>query len=199
MPLIAVLGGLGSGKTLFLTWQGLKYSKNPNHEVYANFHIFKPEIRFISPLDFVKLSQTTRKDKHYIVLLDELYGWLDSRCSASKVNRLLDVIGLQSRKLNMVIFYSAQLGSTIDLRYREITDIVVKCEQIPKYGFYYEVYRQTWKGVKKRKFFLPLWVAKMFWQYYDTSEIIKPIGLNKLIAELEEIENPTVKKGGKKN
>ena len=184
--LIAVLGGLGSGKTLFLTWLGLK--SIGKSDVYANFHIAHPKVKFLTPLEFVKLALSTNKNKKYVVLLDEVYGWLDSRCSSSKTNRLLDIIGLQSRKRNMDIFYTAQLGSSVDLRFRDITDIVVKCEKIPNYGFYYSINRQTWRGIKTKKYFIPLDSAGKIWQYYDTTEVVKPIGLNKLIAELQKIE-----------
>jgi len=184
--LIAVLGGLGSGKTLLLTWIGL--TSVEHSEVYANFHIAHPKIHYLTPLEFVKLALSTQKNKNYIVLLDEVYGWLDSRCSATKTNRLLDIIGLQSRKRNMDIFYTAQIGSSVDLRYREITDVVVKCLKIPNYGFLYVINKQTWKGVKTRKFFMPMSTASKIWKYYDTSEVVKPIGLNKLITELEKLE-----------
>jgi len=184
--LIAVLGGLGSGKTLFLTWLGLK--SIGKSDVYANFHIAHPKVKFLTPLEFVKLALSTNKNKKYVVLLDEVYGWLDSRCSSTKTNRLLDIIGLQSRKRNMDIFYTAQLGSSVDLRFRDITDIVVKCEKIPNYGFYYSINRQMWRGIKTKKYFIPLDSAGKIWQYYDTTEVVKPIGLNKLIGELEKIE-----------
>ena len=182
----AILGGLGSGKTLFLTWLGLK--NVGDSEVYANFHIIHPKVKFLTPVGFVKLALSTNKNKKYVILLDEVYGWLDSRCSASRTNRLLDIVGLQSRKRNMDIFYTAQLGSSVDLRFRDITDIIVKCEKIPNYGFYYSINRQTWRGIKTKKYFIPLDAASKIWRFYDTTEVVKPIGLNKLIKELEKIE-----------
>lgn len=188
MTLTGIFGNIGSGKTLLATMLAMYYADFPNVRVYTNFKVEHPNIELINPVKFVDLALHNEKHVKYLVFLDEVYGWLDSRCSASHVNRLLDIIGLQSRKRNMDIFYIAQLGSSVDLRYRDITDYIFLCEKIPYHGFYYTLRWRTWRKVYEKKFFLPLHMAQQFWRYYDTTEIVKPIGLGKLYQKLLELE-----------
>jgi len=183
--LIGVLGGFGSGKTLLLAVFGYKLGFNPNYEVYANFHI-KGNVEYLTPR---KLLDINPKDKRAVILLDEVYSWLDSRVSISKINRILSWVVLQSRKRNMDIIYSAQLGSSVDLRLRDMTDIVIYCECVgnpvkPK-GFAYIV--EWHKGIRflRRKWFFSFKKASRFFGIYDTREIVKPLGLEKLKKGLE--------------
>lgn len=176
--LIGILGSLGSGKTLLLTIFCFKKLLN-NWRVYSNYKINDGNINFIEPIDLLEIS----KGKNFVAL-DEVYAWLDSRVSASATNRILSYLMFQSRKKGMDIGYTAQLGSSVDLRLRELTDIIIECVKIPKVGFLYYVNWINLQTVYTRKIFLPLNVAKKYFVKYDTTEVIKPLGFEKLKKQL---------------
>ena len=182
--LIGVLGGFGSGKTLLLAVFGYKLSFNPKYVVYSNFRI--KNVEYLTPR---KLLDINPKEKKAVILLDEVYSWLDSRVSISKINRILSWVVLQSRKRNMDIIYSAQLGSSVDLRLRDMTDIIIYCECLgnpvkPK-GFAYLIEWQKGFRNLRRRFFFSFKTASKFFDVYDTREIVKPLGLEKLKKGLE--------------
>jgi hypothetical protein len=119
MTLIAILGGLGCGKTLTLTYLGLKsyFSYGGDVKLFANFHLFGV------PFYYVKNIEEIEGMKEGIFLGDELWLWLDSRASSSKKNRAIAMILAKSRKRNVEIFYTTQDFSQIDKRIRKITDL----------------------------------------------------------------------------
>ncbi|MGP3705247.1 MAG: hypothetical protein ACKD6O_08165 [Candidatus Bathyarchaeota archaeon] len=187
--LIGVLGGFGSGKTLLLAIWGFRLAcKSDKFEVYSNFKINHKNVVSLTPRKLLGINPT---DKKAVVLLDEVYAWLDSRVSSSAVNRLLSWIVLQSRKRNMDIIYSAQLGGSVDLRMRNMTDLVVYCKSnfnrnFELTGFSYVVEWSNGFNCKRFGFFLPTAKAKKWFSVYDTREIVKPIGLEGLTKRLEE-------------
>jgi hypothetical protein len=192
--LIGIFGSFGSGKTLLLTYIALKYAEMENYDVYANYHIKHEKVKVIEPEDFIEINPES-SDKRVFIALDEIYAWLDSRFSLSKVNRLLSWVILQSRKRNMDIGYTAQMSGTVDLRMRGMTDLVVVAENINdgfKYAFIWE------KGLKtyKRVLMLNYKNAEKIWDLYDTREIVKPIGLEEL-AETLKPKAKSRKKGGR--
>jgi len=182
--LIAVIGGFGSGKSLFLAILGYKLSKLPNYDVYANFHI--KGVKYLTPKELIQINP---KSKKAVILLDEAYSWLDSRVSASKVNRILSWVVLQSRKRNMDIFYSAQSATTVDLRLRDRTDITIFCraegDPLRPSGFTYIMEWINGLRIFRKAMFLPYSKARKYFNIYDTREIVKPIGIQKLVESLE--------------
>jgi len=182
--LIGAFGGLGSGKTLILASYCCHVANNPKYEVYTNFIVKHPRITVVEPIDLLNINPKTEK---VLLGLDEVYSWLDSRMSQTKVNRFLSWIILQSRKRNMDIFYNAQLGSSVDLRLRDLTDIVIYCMRTslnPKADFIYIVELNLGWKVKRAKFLLPYNKAKRFFKYFDTREIVEPIEIERLKQEL---------------
>ena len=117
--LMGIFGGLGSGKTLTLTYFLWKYRRNP---VYANYHLAFKHDYIENPEDLLAVSQG-------YLGLDELWAWMDSRVSGSKKNRILGHFLLTSRKRNCHVLYTTQHFKQVDVRVRNITDILV----FPKY------------------------------------------------------------------
>lgn len=177
--LIALVGNLGSGKTLLLTIFCRK-KIDMKRLVYANYHI-KGQTKLVEPIDLLDMPQ----GKPIFLALDEIYAWLDSRCSASNSNRVLSYVALQSRKHKVTIAYTAQLGSSVEMRLRELTDLVIECERAKHGGFIYKITWRRFHRTLSRTLFLSEGIAKKYYSLYDTNEVIKPIGLEKLRKSLE--------------
>ncbi len=118
MVLMAIVGGLGSGKTLALTYlayrnflKGLK--------IYSNYWLGFPH---------VKISKTTQLEsmREGFFAGDELWLWLDSRVSQSKKNRIVGKILISSRKKDVNFCYTTQSFGQVDIRIRRCTDFIAQ-------------------------------------------------------------------------
>lgn len=169
--LISVLGNLGTGKTLFLAYISTKF----NRKVYSNFEL---KNKFYEPLKVIDLLNLPNNIE---VFIDEAYTWLESRVSSKALNRYLSYILLQSRKRTINIYITAQLFSTVDLRFREQSNILILCKKIDE-GFHYKIFNRDNNSMKA--VILPFEKAKIFYQVYDTYEIIEPFEKRKLEFQL---------------
>lgn len=182
MVLWAVVGDLGSGKTLFTV--ELAKIFHMHIPVLANFKLKFPNCYVINPLDLLNL-----KFQKALMILDEAYSWLESRLSSSKINLYCDYIILQSRKRGLDIVVTAQLISTIDLRFRNLYDILVLCNKTNK-GFNYIIAKRSLFGFKIANMFMPYDKAATLYDKYDTLEIIPPLGMENLIEDVSILTDP---------
>ena len=159
--LISVLGNLGSGKTLFLAYMSSKIKR----EIYSNF---KLNIDNYVKLEVVSLLNLPN---NIDVFIDEGYTWLESRVSNKVLNRYLSYILLQSRKRTINIFITAQLFSTVDIRFRHQSDILIFCNKIKK-SFQYKILNV--RNNIYKNFIFPFDIAKKYYDIYDTYEIVEP-------------------------
>lgn len=159
--LIVILGNYGSGKTLLLTYFALKTKR----KIFSNFKINTDNYNTLEVLDLLELPNNID------VFLDEAYTWLESRLSGKAINRYLSYILLQSRKRTLDIYCTAQLFSTIDVRFRHKSDIIIECHKF-KDGFHYKIFNRN--TFKRKYFVLPFDLAKKYYSYYDTYEIVEP-------------------------
>lgn len=165
--LISVLGNLGSGKTLFLTYLATKF----NRDVHSNYEI---KVKHYKPLKVIDLLHLPNNIE---VFIDEAYTWLESRVSSKALNRYLSYILLQSRKRTINIYITAQLFSSVDVRFREQSNIIIVCSKVDN-GFFYKILNRDNNGVKTLLF--PFEKAKNYYKYFDTHEIIEPYDKDKL-------------------
>lgn len=160
--LIVVHGGLGSGKTLLLSAIA-KYSKD---HIVSNFHLNR---------DYEEFSLNKFVNAEYencIILMDEAYVYLESRLSMSKVNRASSYILFQSRKKNVRMYLTVQMVSTLDVRFRSLTDLWIYCEGLTERGYKY-VLIDNMTGAT-RTTYLPLSSAEKIYPIYDTNEVVSP-------------------------
>lgn len=159
--LITILGNLGSGKTLFMVVISY-FSQKP---IVSNFEV-KFSNRIIEKFNLNKFVQA--KYENCIILLDEAYTYLESRVSANELNRIMSYILFQSRKKNVELYLTTQLLSTIDKRYRELSDVFIVAQRDQNENFCYYITDKQ-KTVK-----LCLDYMKMlpFFELYDTNQII---------------------------
>jgi hypothetical protein len=159
--LISVNGGLGSGKSLFLTIYAI-HTKKP---VVANFQLFDIEYE---NLDIYKLIKGGYSD--CVILIDEVYQYLDSRNSMNELNKLFSYFLFQSRKKNIELFICAQIRGTIDVRFRKLTDYVIHCAQ-DREGFHY-ILTNPVNVSENAEVLLTHRQAKSYFKFFDTNEII---------------------------
>lgn len=161
--LINIYGGLGSGKTLLGVFI-LKKAHDTGKNVFANIHV-----KFANLIDLKKLLDYNFPDNS-VVLLDEVYTLLESRLSTSNLNIYISHIFFQSRKKGLDIVTTAQLRRTVDIRVRNLADIDVLATRQGK-DFRYTVFYNDELGLPKH-FIIPYNIAKRYFQYYDTREIV---------------------------
>ena len=172
--LILVIGARGSGKTLFCTL----IAEKSKREKYANYRLFLKRYKPLEVIDLLELPNNVD------VIIDEGYTWLESRISGSHLNRYLSYIVFQIRKRMIDVYVTAQMFSSIDVRFREQADIIIKCERIGQ-DFYYDMY---WLDIDQiRKFVLPYEIAEKYFDKYDTYEVIEPY--TKEILERKILDN----------
>ena len=169
--LISILGNWGSGKTLFLAYLSTKLKR----DIYSNFKLKVKNYKKLEIIDLMKLPNNIE------VYIDEGYTWLESRVSSKALNRYLSYILLQSRKRTINIYITMQLFSTIDLRFREQSNIIIFCKKKDE-GFEYKVFNRDNGYISI--FMFPLNKAKEYYDIYDTYEIVEPYEKNKLEFQL---------------
>lgn len=177
MTLVNMVGGIGSGKTLFMTADSVASDRA---HLYSNYTIHDPRYVDLAP---EMLADPLLRDA--IILLDEVYAWLESRTSGKDINRYMSYILFQCRKKDIDIYMSEQLISTVDLRYRDMIDFEVRCKAIPNYkhpiGFRYhiiDVHEQL-----MYKAYLSIEDAARYFPLYDTYQTISPID-NELMVKI---------------
>jgi SpoVK/Ycf46/Vps4 family AAA+-type ATPase len=162
IPFTLIYGNLGSGKTLLLTILAF-ISKKP---VVSNFKLdIGKSIREFDIRTFMKAEY-----QDSVVLMDEIYIYLESRLSMSKKNRYASYILFQSRKKNLELYGTVQLARTVDLRYRNLADCFIHAEGLTKFGYKYTQYDLKKNSV--RTIYLPIENAKQFYKMFNTNEIV---------------------------
>lgn len=182
--IILVCGLLGTGKTLFLTYLA---NLEKEQTVYANFNLKIKNFIRVSPNDLENL-------KKGLLIVDEAYSWLESRTSGSTENRYLtNRIGFNSRKRKFTVVLSAQILSSIDVRFRKLAEFIVLAVGFSRKEDGYVYYISDKFSVTR--FVLPLKMAERLYKLYDTFEVeedsqpttFEPERLNKYINEFVEI------------
>lgn len=156
--LIAIIGDLGSGKTLTLTylaWVGTQ-QKIP---VYSNYNLAFKHRKLKHPRDLGECGSG-------LVALDEAWLWADARIAMSKVNRFISLVILQSRKRNLNIAFTTQTFRQIDVRIRNITDLYFLPDLQPSGECLVDVYKGE-QHLGRFAFYGPAMFDK-----FDTTELI---------------------------
>lgn len=174
--LTSILGDIRQGKTLLMTI----FAFHSNRKLYANYKLELPEYFKLNPADLFQLPNNCE------VFIDEAYAWLESRTSGADLNKCSSYILFQSGKRTINIYLTAQLFSTVDIRFRHMSNIIVECykyeeEEVFEYVFYERmrgelIYKDTW--------YLPFDEAEFYYDLYDTLEIVEPYMMKNLETKL---------------
>jgi hypothetical protein len=116
MVLFGIVGELGAGKTLsltFLTWKNWLFRKQ---RIFSNYHLFQIPYTYI---DSVEKMDAMREG---FFCADEFWLWIDSRCARKSVNKVVADILLKSRKRDLTYCFTSQLLELLDKRVRKVMD-----------------------------------------------------------------------------
>ena len=113
---MAVVGELGAGKTLSLTYLAYRNFLK-GKKIYSNYWLSFPHTRInsVEELDLMKSG---------FFAGDELWLWIDARASTSKKNKIVSSILLKSRKRDIHFSYTTQSFRQVDTRIRNVTDFI---------------------------------------------------------------------------
>jgi len=183
---ISAVGDVGSGKTLL----GVLLSYFSDIDVYANLELQLDNYHKLTLANFYDIVNA-------FVFVDEAYVWFESRTSPSRVNRFVSYKIFQARKGECHFLTTSQLYSVLDIRYRDMCNLLIVCERIERreYNEELEKYKMVLKGFKyefyKRikflapykkvyNFFMPVKKAQLLYPLYNTKEIIHSPQIDKL-------------------
>ena len=174
--LVSIIGDIRVGKTLLASILAYWYER----KVYSNYKLDIPLYHKLQPTDLFKLPNNCE------VFIDEAYSWLESRTSSADLNKCTSYILFQSGKRTINIYLTAQLFSTVDIRFRHMSNVIVEVykyeeEELFEYNFYERVrgqliFRNTW--------YLPFYEAEKYYGIYDTLEIVEPHMMKNLETKL---------------
>lgn len=162
--------------------------KRGQHSYYANYHFLPPYdkyVKFIEPQDLLDINLAELYSG--IVVLMELYTWLESRGSgSSSINKILSHVAFQSGKSGFDILWDAQLSSSIDKRIRLLTDYFF-CALNPTDKYFRYAYISA---SKLNKFKISKLQASEYYLFYDTRERMLPIEASELSEKLKNKTQP---------
>lgn len=190
---MGIFGNIGEGKSLLAGYfayrfhlQNLSYPELKPLPIYCNFKIDYPEAELIDVSRLLDLESLSRG----LLVIDEAYSWLESRISQSRINRYVSYFGFQSRKRGVDVIYTAQMGSSIDVRFIDLSHIRVLCKKNDVDRVF--GYRFLLEDGKSTSFDLGFDDAKLFWDDYDTYETVQPLGLKELQVDAEKFDSDKI-------
>jgi len=163
--LIGIMGQMGTGKSLGATALACALANATGQPLWANYHIRHPNFNFIAS------SKQLMAIEGGILVLDEAHLFLDSRQWKERSNISLTHWATKIRKKNLICFVISQHIRQIDLRLRNLLDILIVCEKIPtgfKLNFVDFQYRLMGRSVILDR-------PEKYFRFYDTFEEIKPL------------------------
>lgn len=166
MTVYCIIGDRGSGKTIFLTEIAVITSRT-NKQIVSNYNL--KLLENIIPFHIKDIYD--EKYRKCLILIDEAYLFADSRRSQSQSNLLLSYLALQSRKLQSDLYFALIKEFELDIRLREEIDVFIYPVFVEDLGFLYTIVDV--KSKNQKQLFIPLDMAKKFYKYYDTYEIVK--------------------------
>lgn len=159
--LIAIAGTQGSGKTLLMSILSTFLAQQTNSPLTSNYSL-KGSKKILKQSDLWDTNNS-------IMCLDELWLTMDSRLSRDNVflTRFIN----QTRKKGLVVFYTTQHMSQVDLRIRNATDYLIFCEN--KNGEIVVKFIDYQYGIIHKQFVIS--DPKKFYPLYDTYQVLQPL------------------------
>lgn len=184
---ILILGNPREGKTLLATVLVYLFQKHTFSNYAITFNNFK--------IEEINLSKLFEEEySNCVFVLDEAYAYLEARIAKSNLNRYLSYFLFQSGKRDIHVILTAQLMSTIDLRFRELMDYVILSQKIVDKEGNVDRFRYVIYSVRKQKtktISISNQYLQFFYNNYNTKQIILPEAekyMKKLLPESQKVE-----------
>ena len=166
--LIALVGDIRTGKTLMSTIFAYD-SYNNDRDIWSNYEINLPNYHELKPSDLDNEVLPNNIDAY----IDEVYTWLESRSHNRPINKMASYLLFASGKKDVNIFVTLQLFSTMDVRFRDMANVIIETYKYPTV-FEYKIYKRIHGIVTYVKtIFLPYDNAKEFFPFFDTLQLIQ--------------------------
>lgn len=168
-------GRRGCGKTLTMVKDAFRFYKN-GYRILANFKIEFGE--YISPQEVLALNKESDL-KDCVLVLDELQLFFDSRNFTRKENKDFGNFIQQIRKRNIHILGTTQYINTVELRFRQHTDILcypffdINTSLVKTYYFDITLLEDDMSGEPMIEPILVAYDARKIFNLYDSYEMLK--------------------------
>lgn len=172
--IIGIIGGMGTGKTLTMTYYLYKDYLN-KRKIFANYMLnFKFEK--LNKTFFQNYAESKFNLIKSSIGLDELHVFLDSRSAMAKKNKMMTKFITQSRKRDVDLYYTTQdisfetfhRSGQVDLRLRKLTDMLILCNYKKIKNKHYVINTILFNGRRTKKVIN----ATEILSKYNTYEII---------------------------
>jgi hypothetical protein len=128
--IVAICGGMGSGKTLTMSY--MAYQEFKEHvQIYSNYGL-KLRKGIITKKLLLEYVTGDTQLKDCCLCIDEMQTLLDCRDFGKKDNKLISYLILQTRKKGVNLYYTTQQFYNVEVRLRRNTDIIINCSPIYK-------------------------------------------------------------------
>lgn len=135
--MIGVFGNLSQGKTALVYWL-LLYLPELNEKKYI-FTNSETNLKKAVIMNFDEIIEMSKNNPKFfqdsVLFIDEIHWIVDARRANSTLNVDYTQFLTQLGKIDCVLIYTSQIfSSQIDLRLREMTDIIIFCEKVSETG-----------------------------------------------------------------
>lgn len=143
---------------------------------YANIHVRHPKVEFVKYEDLHKIREPCVNGVPTAVLyLDQIHKLLDSRQPMCARNKYMNDVAIESRQHGLDWIGTTWAKSSIDLRVRKFSPLVVRAMRMRdrfRYNFIDEEAGRMWYGdLTFRK-------AEKWWAYFNTAELVEDVPSN---------------------
>jgi hypoxanthine phosphoribosyltransferase len=183
--ILGILGYGGSGKTLFAVLLA-NIANKTNKKIITNITSLKInhydlDTQFLDIIDRKREIGYGYDKEKYVLIIDEIPQYLDSRESMRARNRDFSKIFYQIRKFRMDMIYTAQDIYSVDVRIRRITEKII----LPEFNDHtneltYSVFTNRDQYLFKNTIIIP---TKLFEMYNTYEEIKGDIDIDRLLRK----------------
>ena len=171
VPIITVLGEFGTGKTLFATYQAVKFSQtHPDQTVFANYPI--NYLNNFRQYDFEDLKKEEFPEWLHdgLLIIDEIQNGSDAYDFMASGTRKMTSFITQIRKLDLQLIMVTPVFTFVSKRLRDITNYIITLEDMLVPGVvtanYYRKRPREYLRTKK-------YDLHSIFPYFNTKHIIK--------------------------
>lgn len=189
--IILVSGNVRTGKTLLLAIIALLFADGGG-KVHSNFKLISDNARIIQPYDLVKMMLGERCLTGEMIVLQEVYAWLNSHKALSVINDFESTFVFQSGKMGYHILADSQITMRVDSSIRKLANVRFEAEKDESeecFRYWFLDVRLPNDDVRTGDYFeVPFAMAELFWNRYNTYDRTPPLGMARMVMEMERLE-----------